>query len=676
MPDVLLTSLTGLKATSRQIQTVGHNLANATTAGYSRQDVQLRAQTPSGAAWGYIGNGVLITDVRRSYDRFIEANLRDSNSDYQRLYTFLEAAVRVEDVVADPKGGVGPSMQDFFNAWQDVADNPALLSNRTVLLEAAGSMVDRFYAIDERMSQIDQEIDDRITDAVNQFNALAENLASINGQIDFARSNGIAGEPNDLLDQRDQILKQMNELIGGQIIEDQDRRLSFQIGKGQPAVYHLNAFELRAEKTQDGVRVLFVDPNGTDIDITDDLKGGAVDGLFQVREELLNPARNELGRVAKVLADEVNLQHYQGLDLNGQLGGTFFEIGEPEVFAAVRNTNSYPTLPVSASFSTDLVDAGQLTGDDYEARWDGANWQITNLSSKTTTSYADGPQNFDGLSVTLNSAGVATGDSFTIAPTRNLARTLTRVIDDAREVAAAGVAYTQTGANNAGTAAISNPALLTVSDDALAAGASTKALAPALVPRLDAGDPPANTLSTTNHWPVTLTFDETTNQFNLSFGASGATASVAYNPANDDGTAYVVDVPDLGRFEFNITGVPRDNDQFEFRINTGGQNDNRNALKVAELNTKKVVEGTQSLLEAHDGMVADVGARTRAAEINEGAAKGVVDQLTARREEISGVNLDEEAANLLRFQQAYQAISQTIAASNRLFDALLGAVGG
>jgi flagellar hook-associated protein 1 FlgK len=343
--------------------------------------------------------------------------------------------------------------------------------------------------------------------------------------------------------------------------------------------------------------------------------------MLQFRSEMLDPAQNALGRVATGLAMTFNDQHREGMDLNNALGGDFFSYADAVVTA--RGTSA-------GTVSATITDANALTTSDYVVSYDGANWTVTRLSDNSAVASGAGPTfSVDGIDITVGGTPAA-GDSFLVQPTAAGASGLSVAIADAREIAAAAPIRASRALANTGNASISAGSVLDATD--------------------------ANLLNT-----VTIDF-VSSSQYQI----NGAGPLIAYTSGADI---------DVNGWRVQITGTPQAGDTFTVESNAGGSADNRNALLLSGMQKQlTLANGTASYQDAYGQIVADVGSRTRAAEINRDAQSAILDQAVAARESVAGVNLDEEAANIVRFQQAYQAAAQIIAVSDTLFQTLLGAV--
>ena len=640
---LLGTAASGLQVFQRAISVAGHNINNANTEGYTRQRVELGTRPPSFNGQGFIGNGVQIESIDRVFDQFAVERLRDTTSSSSQYDTLALFSARVSNLLGDSKAGLNAGLETFFNAVQEVANDPSSIPSRQLMLSEAESLVERFHSLDSQLGSLRDEINGTVGNLVNEINGLSAAIADTNRSIVDASSQGSGQVPNDLLDKRDNLLNQLSELVSVRTIEQDDGAVNVFVGSGQALVTRFLASPLKTVSSDFDVRraeVAIVGAGATSV-ITSNITGGKLGAVLDVRDQVLDPAQNALGRVATTLAVEFNQQHRLGLDLDGALGGDFFSVGAPEVAASNRNAG---TGAVSATFDT--ANIANLTIEDYELTYNGSTWVLSNavdgrVVPMSGTGTAANPFLADGLSLVVSGSPSA-GDRFLIKPTRAGSASTSLLIDDARQIAAA--------------------APVRVSEATSATGLPTNSGDSAF--RLQGVDSSFVQLST----GVTFTYDALTQQFNYAGDVAG---SFAYNPATDSGSTFTV-----AGASFTVTGTPAGGDSFSFSDNADGSGDNANALLLAGLQTAHTMEGgSTSFQGAYSQLVGQLGAQTRSAQVTAEAQTALLTQAQESRDAISGVNLDEEAANLLRFQQAYQAIAQVISAAETTFQTLINALG-
>jgi flagellar hook-associated protein 1 FlgK len=646
--DLLGTSISGLLAFQRGLSVTGHNVSNANTDGYSRQRVDLVTRPPTPAGDGFIGNGVTVSTVQRVLDGFINGQLNSATASNGQVQQFYQLASQVDNLLSDPQAGLTPTLQNFFNAVQGVANDPTSIPARQVLLSGAQSLTDRFHYLNQRLDSLRSGLNSQITNSVSEINNLAANIAAVNR--DIVLSQGAAGgQPaNDLLDKRDVLVKQLSAQVGVTTVPQDDGSLNVFIGTGQTLVAGITSVPLSVvSNPYDPTRKEVAQTSGaTSVVVSDLLSGGALGGTLQFRNQVLDAAQNALGRTAIGLAAAFNAQHHLGQDLNGNLGGDFFN---------TIDTSSPRVLPMNGATGTVSVAVtglAALTASDYQLNFSAGNYTLTRLSDNTVVSSglasAFPPAAVDGLTFTVGVAPV-NGDNFLIQPTRTAANDVALAFSDVSRIAAAGPlrASEATNANgvptNIGNGKI-GPASATTSANLPLGG------------------------------NITLTYVAATNLFTVTGGPGG---TIAYNPSTQgDGTTLTLPAP-YGNISFTMSGTPVNGDSFVLSNNTGAVSDNRNALQLADLSNRSLlINGTATIGSSYGQIVVDVGTQTHSADVNRNAQQALLTQVTDQRDSISGVNLDEEAANLQRFQQAYQAAAQMISASNTIFQTLLSAVRG
>ncbi|MGE0583064.1 MAG: flagellar hook-associated protein FlgK [Steroidobacteraceae bacterium] len=619
------TAVSGLLAFRRGLDTTGQNIANAATAGYSRQRVELATRPAQAYGNGWIGAGVQVNTVARVYDTFLAAQVRSSASSLGRYDTIATEAGRLDNVLGDSKTGLAAAFQDLVNAFQEVANDPSSVTSRQALLSQAGIFTDQLAGYDGRMRGFAAEVNTRLQSGAAEVSALADSLAKLNTQI--VDAYGRTGQPpNDLLDQRDRLVDQLSSFVDVSVVAQQDGAANVYVGSGQPLVVGSTAtrFTVAADPFDPTRLNVAIQGVGGPIDVSAQVTGGSLGGLLEYRAQILDPARDALGKVAAGVVAVVNGQHTQGITLNGAMGKPFFTLGSPTVLAAAANGGN-------ATVTATITDANALTGHDYILEFAGA-WQLRDTTSGATvalsgTGTAADPFTADGLSFVVGNTPVA-GDKFRIEPTRDLVGGLGVAIHDPAAIAAASPVRTAVGSANTGTGTISPPTVTDATNAALRSG-------------------------------VTIEFTSAT-----TYSVNGA-GSFTYTPG-----APIT----LNGWSARIDGAPATGDRFTIADNTSGSGDNSNLLAmIGALEAPSLGGGTTSIAEASTQLTARIGTQASQAQSNRDAFTVVHDQDVAAQQSVSGVNLDEEAANLIMLQQAYQAASQLIAVAQSMFDSLLAA---
>ena len=435
MPDILGTSLTGMLAFQRAMEMTSHNIANANTPGYSRQVAEFSTRAGQGSGNGFIGSGTQITTIKRIYDAMLGEQLRTSTTSHARFSMLNSLANKIDGMLADPQTGLSSSMQSFFGSMQDLANDPSSIPARQAVLGEADGIVQRFQSLSGSLQQLENEVNQRISTAVDDINRLADSIAEINDDIVLAA--GRTGQPpNDLLDQRDLLVRQLSEQISVTTVMQDDGSMNVYMGAGQSlvtgnAVKHLAVTGSEFDPTR--LEVVYLGSSGsTSLDTS--LTGGTIGGLIDFRSKMLDPSKQALGETALALVTGFNEQHASGMDLRGALGGDFFGIDPPTVLASTRNAG---TGTARAAVS----DISALTGDDYILEYDGAAYSLTIAGTgqsvaMTGSGTAGDPFIADGLSITV-AGSPAAGDRLMIRSASDVASSIDVVITDASAIAMA-----------------------------------------------------------------------------------------------------------------------------------------------------------------------------------------------------------------------------------------------
>lgn len=627
MGDFLQTGISGLFAFRRAIDVTSHNIANVGTDGYSRQRAEFATRPASAYGNGYVGNGVQINGTTRSYDDLLAQNVRMASSSFSNLDTYANYLEKLSNLFGNTTTGITATMQKFANSLQDVANNPSSISARQVMLSEARGLAERIKNYDWQLKGFDTQVESSLRSEVSDINALSQNIAQLNQQISNAFAlNGQS--PNDLLDQRDRLLDDLSEHIDISTVKQADGAVSVFVGNGQSLVIGNtgNQFALTADPYDiDRHGVSLVTAGGTPVDITNSLKGGTLGGQLDFRDQVLDGARNALGRISVGLANVVNDQHHAGIDLNGALGGDFFNVGA--VQALPRNANNG-----NAALAITRSDVSALTEGDYTLTRTALGWDLRrddtgNTITLTGTGTAGDPLVADGLSIVV-SGSASTNDSWQIRPNRAAAAGLSVAITDPAKIAAANAIKSGAASTNTGTGQITTP---TVVDSANASLRNA----------------------------VSIAFTSATT---YTVNGAGSFTYTAGQPISING------------WEVTISGAPAVGDIFTVGNNAGATGDNRNAQALYDsLNSKVLDGGSASINDISNRLIGNIGVMTQQAQSNRDAQGVVRQEALDSRDSVSGVNLDEEAANLLKYQQAYQAAAQLISVASTLFDSILAA---
>ncbi len=778
--------ISALNAAQAGIVTTGHNIANANTPGYSRQQTIQTANNPLASGSGFFGQGVQVSTVQRVYSDFLTTQVNQAKSQSSQLSTYSTQINQIESLLGSSTTGFEPAIQAFFSAVQGVANYPSSVPSRQAMLSASQSLVSSFQTVGQQLNGMQSSVNSQITSSVASINSYAQQIAQLNQSIVAAQNSSGGQPPNDLMDQRDQLVAQLSQQIQTTVLKQSDGSYSVFIGSGQGLVVGNQAMSLSAvsnpaDPTQ---TVVGFSLNGTSSVLPDSsIVGGNLGGLYAYRSQSLDVAQNAMGRIAVGLAQTFNQQSQLGQDLNGNPGTAYFNVPSPVVIANSANaagasanvtlSNATPTTKVAVtanlssssvppatspfsaanptsynfvtngtvydslgqahSIATYYVDtatpnqwqaytyvdgnsadggtpstlafnaggslasatnlaksvtltngaasplafnmdfsnmtqtaaansltsvtsdgnantsASQLTGADYTLRYDGttSTWSLlNNTTNQTVTMTGSGtsasPFIADGMSMVVSPPTTSTQSaSFLIKPTVNGAQDISLNISDTSLIAAASPLKTSSAVNASGTS--------TNGGNAVISAATVNAQ------NVDLQDPVA--ISFNN--PAT-TYTVTDTKTGMVLTPPGGAAYTSGSPISFNG------------WTVNITGTPSPGDSFTVGPNTGGATDNTNALLLAGLQTKNTLIGNTASYEgAYSQLVSEVGNTANQMQVMSTSQSSLVNQLTQSQQSVSGVNLDEEAANLIRYQQAYQAAGKMMQIANTLFNSIL-----
>lgn len=632
MSDLLSTSVSGLLAFQRALDVTSNNVANAATPGYSRETVNFAEQQAQSSASGYIGSGVAIQSITRSYDELLAGQVRSSQSGYSSWNTFATQAAQIDNMLSDSSTGITASLQSFVNSLQTMAGSPSSTAQRQVVLSQAQALAQQMQNYNAQLSTYSSSIDQTLASNIGQINSLSSSIANLNTQI----SSGLAATgqtPNDLMDQRDSLIDQLSQLVTVNTAIQSDGSLNVSIGTGQALVtggasQALTAIANPYNATEHDIGIV---TNGTTTDITQGISGGSLGGLLAVRSQVLDPTINQLGQFSVGLATIVNQAQASGMDLTGAAGQPMFAVGGVMSTAAPTNTGSATLAITRGSLSA-------LTPDNYQLKMSGGTWQLTDVTTgksvaMTGAGTAGNPFVAAGMSIVVNGTG-DNGDSFSIQPTAGATAGLSVLLTSPTQIAAAAAVQTTAGASNTGTGAVSGSALTN----------------------------PAQ-------WPggsYTIKFTAA-NTYTVTDSLGNSVSSGTYTSGSP--------IAFLGA-QVTLTGAPASGDTFTLGPNSpSNTGDNSNAFAMIDaLSAPALTGGTTSLTGVANNLVSQVGVITQQAQANASAQQTVNQSATDTRNNLSGVNLDEEAARMVQYQQAYQACAQMIQVSGTLFNSLITAI--
>lgn len=679
MSDLLRIGSSGVRAQSALLQTTGNNIANVNTPGYVRERTLFSTQLTGG-----VGEG----STTRIVNEFAQRQLRRDTANLGYFKQYVSEASRVDTLFSKEANSVAAGLDTFFQRMQTAVDQPASVATRALVMGDAESLLNKFDTLSNLVLDQSSTVNEQLEIFTGEVNNLIRNVASLNKQIAGLGTIHTKNPPNALLTERDESLRKLSELVGTHTLESPEGETMVFLASGESLVLEDGAFNLfsingNPDPTRkdinlqiEGNSTILAPLNAKDV-------GGKIGGLLTFREEVLEPAQNKLSQVAVSFADSFNQQNRLGMDLDGEIGGDIFTL---PTFGGQGYTSNTGNGAVTVGFEAGK--SGDLSANNFQVTFNTGPDRFTiealddtgevipgtaltqNITAYPTTFNSTNVTggNFHGLEITFdNSAGAfGNGDKFKLTPLKDAAHAIEMNTKRPEDLALASPIRTETELNNLGTGKIS-PGTVSNTDPATSDFTAPGGLTtdPVFVEyiggnrfRLHDSDPRLGATTV--------------------LGTTGALPAGQYNN--------IMQEAGLGNYgyEFNITGIPQNGDVYTVEYNTGGFNDNRNGLELTGLQTKETMkksvvaapnaDNSLTFHEAYARLISDVGNKTAQAKTSEQASEALLTQSTQWHTSVAGVNLDEEAANMIQFQQAYAASARIISTAQTVFDTLLSSV--
>lgn len=631
MPSLINNALSGLLSAQRSLTTTSNNIANVGTEGYSRQrPVQVQGPITD---FGRLqqGSGSQIIGVERIYDQLLGDQLTTARSGESKATLVNQYALRLEGLLGDPQLGITGSLQRFFDQVSAVANDPTSTVSRQQLLAEGQSLAQRFQQLNTQIDGLESELNQRLSTAAIAVNDDLQAIAAINGEL-VANQNSPS---NSLLDQRQLLIDRVASQLDVLRTDQPDGSVTLLTSNGQPLVLGTKAFELGVQRdvlNAQRLQLTVSDGVNTSV-ISRQVTGGEIGGLLSFRTDMLDPARRELGRIAVGVVETFNAQNQSGIDIDGVLGADIFTSLSPATVPATTNSGS-------ASISASFADLSALQARDYNLRFDGASWTLTDAVSGApvplsgTGTVAD-PFAADGFELVVSGTPTA-GDVFRIRPVSAAAGAVNVAVSDPRKIAAAAPLAAAAIIFNVGDGAIAAPQVSDVGNPDLLDSV-----------RIQFDDPPTSYVIT-------------------DAGGAALTGSLPYTSGADIS---------FNGWTVQISGTPFSNDVFTVQTAGANSGDNRNALALAENYNSGLFDGGRlSVSQISAQLTTAVGSFAARSNAELEVQTAIRTQLELDVEAVSGVNLDEEAANILRYQEAFLASSRAISIANDLFQTIINAI--
>ena len=652
MSGILNIGTRALQANQVALQTAGNNIANINKPGYSRQSVVLQTVAGQNLGSGYVGNGVDVQAIERNHSEFLTRQAAISSSISASDSTRLDQLTQLESVFQSGANGLGASVSNMLNSFSDVASAPTDLSARTVALTNADEMASRFRTASTSFDDLKTGVSNQLKADVSAVNSLAVRIAKVNQQI--SNLQGVGQTPNDLLDQRDQLVQDLNQYIQTTSVQADNGSVSLFLAGSQPLVLGGTASTLTLSPDEFGNQNSKLTMNNGVVLNENTLGGGQISGLLKFQNKDLVDAQNLLGRMALAIGTAVNDQHKLGVDLNGGLGKDLFKLNAiPDGLASSDNTGT-ASLQVSIQ-TTPTSGTTAMVASNYEVSFTGATTgSITRLVDGQVTTFSNSPITIDGLSIAVG-AGALAGDRFMITPFTLAASNFGTAIKSPSELAMSSPVAAVPSKQNTGTLAIGS---LTTRSVPVPADVTLTFTALGTYTRSD--DPNLLTIPPT---PATA-FTYTTGQaIESTFPIVPPSSPLTYATA-------------LSGWSLTLNGTPAQGDKIVVGSNASVQPsvnpklNASNATAMMALRDVPMFDGAL-LTDGYASAMTEIGVRVQAATSAAAISKSIATSIETSRANVAGVNLDEEASKLLQYQQAYQASAKMLQIAQSVFDTLI-----
>ncbi|MCQ8889092.1 flagellar hook-associated protein FlgK [Pseudoalteromonas carrageenovora] len=657
----------GVRSSSELLQTTSKNITNVNTEGYVRERTEFTTMVDN-----QVGRG----ETYRLLNEFAQSQLNRDTSNKSFFDQFVTEANRVDTIFSEESNNLSTGINSLFNNVQEALNQPSSSVARSLVMTDAQSLVDQMDRLSGIVLEQQSIVNEQLEIFSDEANSLIQNINTLNQEIAVVNGTNNASDASSIYNQRDLAIRELSELVDIETLDGRNGEKLVFMGTGESLVMEngtFNLFSLSGDPDPN-FKELTLDVNGgkaVPLEIDSSKLKGKIGGLLAFRDDILVPAQNQIGQMGLAIADAFNEQNKLGMDANGELGGDIFNI--PTVGAYAYKDNSGGVTNMTATVEPGK--GSELPASDfiitYTANADEVSIQpIDNKgepvgSASLATIPASGVINSDditsgesfGLQINVSGSGVE-GDQFQIKLNSEAATSITLATSRGEDLALASPIRTANSIDNTSTATISAGEVTSVTS-----GGFTSA------PGLTNGE-------------ITLVKAAGTNDYLISDG-NGTNVPITIVPPAEGVLAQAGAPYDSYGFDFDIEGTPATGDTFTLEFNEGGFDDNRNGLKLADLQNGELVrknvvttataDNHDTFNQAYSGLVSDIGVVTGQAITSASAFDALAEQSEAWYESLSGVNLDEEAANLLRFQQSYSASAQVLAAAQEIFDTLLSA---
>ena len=627
-----------LVANQIALQTIGNNIANVNTPGYSRQSAVLKTVQGQASGSGFIGKGVDVQTIVRSYDDFLTKQSALAKANASSDSTRYDYLLRTQEIFQTGENGLGATIGNFFNSFADVTLAPTDSTARSVVMTKADQMVQQFNSNATSLNDLKQGVVDQLNNSTSALNELLSQIASTNFQIAQATSGGQT--PNDLLDQRDQLIHDVNRYVQTSQVAGDNGQINIFISNSLPVVLGSQAATLSIgydEFNNTNKSKLSYSLGGTSTTELNEsyLGGGEITGLLKFQNNDLVDATNLLGRMALAIGTKLNEQQALGVDLSGSAGSNLFSFSTlPDALPSNNNSGS---ADIAVAVQTSPSGTTSFKATDYQLDWDGTTWTATRTADGTEVDltaqgFPAASVTIDGLELIISNNSASAGDSFFIRAFSAAASSISVAFSSTSGLAMASPVAGSAGTSNTGTLSLTSLSALS--------GVASQPSA------------------------VTLTFTNSGSSYTYTRSDTGATGT--YTP----GIAITYDGIGTG-WSVTLKGIPQTGDTFTLKPNTNYTLDAGNAQAVMDMRDVTLFDGNLSLTDGYANLVASVGVKVQSAQSAKQISADIASSLDKQKSSVSGVNLDEEAARMLQYQQAYQAAGKMMQIAQSIFQTLL-----
>jgi flagellar hook-associated protein 1 FlgK len=635
-----------LVANQIALQTIGNNIANVSTAGYSRQSAVLKTVQGQSTGGGYVGKGVDVQTIMRNYDDFLTKQSALATSNASRDSIRHVQLQRMQEIFQTGENGLGAGVGNFFNSFADVSLAPTDSTARAVVMTKADQLAQQFNSCATSLGDLLQGVKDQLSNDVSALNGFLTQIADTNSQIAIAQASGQS--PNDLLDQRDQLIHDVNKYVQTSQVASDNGQINLFVSNSLPLVLGKQAATLSIaldEYNNTSKSKLNYSLNGTATSELNEayLGGGAITGLIKFQNTDLVDATNLLGRMALAIGTKLNEQQALGVDLSGSAGTDLFTLAT--LPGALSSSGNSGTADIAVSVQTTPSGVSSFKATDYQLDYNGTTWTATRTKDGTTVDltalgFPNSSVNVDGLTLTLTNNSTAAGDSFVIRPFATVASSMAVAFSSTSGLAMASPVAARAGTSNTGTLSLQSLSAL--------AGVASQPAA------------------------VTLTFTNTGNSYTYTRSDDASNTAHSYTP----GIAIAYDSTDsTAGWSVTLKGIPRTGDTFVIQPNTNYSLDAGNAQAILNLRDVTLFDGNNTVTDGYASLVASIGVKVQSAQSALTISTGIASSLAKQKSSVSGVNLDEEATRMLQYQQAYQAAGKMMQIAQSIFQTLLQGLG-